>query len=241
MISPNFKFPQRSRFATLRGRQVSSFKTGFTIIELLVTMSIIVLVSSLILAKYPDFSEQIALERASRQVNLAIREAQVRAMAIKEFKKESELLGVFPAYGIYFNSAQNDEFILFADLNCNESSQENCKYDFGVDTIIGKNVDEDPEAETKIINGMVFNALCANNKKHGFIPSPSQLCWDFDFELDRIHVVILRPDPFIFLKVRSDVTEINGEKISDVEIIFKLPSGKIKTVGVWINGQVFIE
>lgn len=100
--------------------QTTNRNSGFSLVELIVTVGIIVLVSSLVLAKYPDFSEKQSLDRASRTIALSIRDVQIRAMSSREFAN------IFPAYGVHFESGVNDKFIIFADYN-----PENQKYDDG--------------------------------------------------------------------------------------------------------------
>lgn len=196
--------------------QVPSSGRGFTLIELLITIGIIALVSAFILAKFPDFSERIALERASRIVGLAIRDAQIRAMSIKEFAPD-----IFPAYGVHFDSSWNDKLVIFADLQATE----NQKYDY--DPLID-DCNNECVQKIKITSGVKIKALCANLKS----TAPD------DCALSAIDAVFKRPDPLIFLKGNGGAFSPDP---NDVEIILQSPSGKQKKVGVWLNGQVFTE
>jgi len=93
---------------------------GFSLIELLVTVSIFTIITGIVLANFPTFSSKIALENLANEVALAVRQAQVFGVASREFGVGS---GVFPTHGVHFDKAQNTTFFLYADTN------ENNKYD----------------------------------------------------------------------------------------------------------------
>jgi prepilin-type N-terminal cleavage/methylation domain-containing protein len=89
---------------------------GFTMIELTVTISIMVIIAALVLVNFPGFSRQAAIERAAQEVSLALRSAQARALAVQKFVPT----GQFPqGYGAFFSNVTNASFILFADLDKN--------------------------------------------------------------------------------------------------------------------------
>ena len=85
---------------------------GFTLLEVLVTLSIVVIVASLIFANYPKFKEGISLKKTSQEIALTIREAQNYALSVKEFKGEYE------SYGVHFEGLNpTTSYILFSDLD----------------------------------------------------------------------------------------------------------------------------
>jgi len=88
------------------------FCGGFSLIELLVTMSIVVIVTSVSLANYPSFSEKLSLKRTVQEVALSIRQAQIYGGSVKKF--EGATIEDFPGYGVYF-SEDSSFFSLFAD------------------------------------------------------------------------------------------------------------------------------
>lgn len=85
---------------------------GLTLLELMVTVSMLVLVSSIVLFNYPLFSENYRLDRAASEIAAILSEAESRALGIA-----GSATGVFPGFGVYFNRTTPREYILFSDDN----------------------------------------------------------------------------------------------------------------------------
>lgn len=83
---------------------ISRFKKGFTLVELLVTISIFALITTLTLANYPKFNTQTSTIGLAQQIAIAIREAQVYGIAVRNASSTSQVVNqdVYPAYGIFF-------------------------------------------------------------------------------------------------------------------------------------------
>lgn len=141
--------------------------SGFTLIELVVVLSIFVIISSIILADYPGFSQRVALERTAQEIALSIREAETLALSVRE---SSLLQGEFVGFGIHFNSATPREYILFSDLD-------------------GDNVfDTNEEADHFFIEkSPLISAICVGRETN--LPD--------DCDVDVVDIVYLRPDPTI--------------------------------------------
>lgn len=84
--------------------------SGFTLIELMITIGIIVLVTGLVLLKYSSFNSSVLLKSQAYAVAFDLREAQSLAISVRgqegEFREE---------YGIYFSTASPGSYILFQD------------------------------------------------------------------------------------------------------------------------------
>jgi len=88
---------------------------AFTIIELLVAVSIIVLMTALTLSNYRLGNNQLAIQRSAHRIAQNLRTAQEYAISAKEFN------GSMPyGYGIFFDPGQPQKYILFADLDNNK-------------------------------------------------------------------------------------------------------------------------
>lgn len=195
----------------------SKFNNGFTLTELIVAVGIITLISTVVLAKYPDLSKKQSIDRAARFVSLSLRDAQTKSLSVKE----ESVSGKFPAYGIRFENSFSNKIILFADLDCVKNSPELCVYN---------NAAGDKKVEEKIISGTARIVDLCGNKKSGV----GAICG-----LTNIDVVFLRPASSIYLRGN------NGASVfKDAEIIIDLlgtNTNRRRTVGITENGQFFIE
>ena len=94
-----------------------NFLRGFTIIEILITIGIFALVSSMILANYPKFSERLTLEQTAQKIALSFREARTFSLTVGESEIGAK---IFPGYGVHFDageSGDNKEYLIFSDLD----------------------------------------------------------------------------------------------------------------------------
>lgn len=89
---------------------------GFTLIELIVVMSIMVIINGVIFFDYPSVMANLALKRTAGEIALVARQAQVYALSAK-----SGVSGELVNYGVHFdkNAPSNTKIILFADNNNN--------------------------------------------------------------------------------------------------------------------------
>jgi prepilin-type N-terminal cleavage/methylation domain-containing protein len=85
--------------------------SGFTIMEMMVVFSIILILAAISIPIYQGSKKELALQRAVNKLAQDIRKAEEMAMAAKEFE------GAIPkgGYGIYFNIASTASYLLFAD------------------------------------------------------------------------------------------------------------------------------
>jgi prepilin-type N-terminal cleavage/methylation domain-containing protein len=104
-----------------------SFKIrpGFTLMELLVSMSIIVIVSGIFLANFHYGNQQGKVNMAAQKLASDIRLAQSYALGLKDFNGSPPDGG----WGIMFKAPAQPYYILYADMNANhhissESSEE---------------------------------------------------------------------------------------------------------------------
>ena len=85
---------------------------GFTLIELMVTISIMTVIMATVLFAYARFSERISLGAAVKEISIAIRQTQTYGLSVKEAG------GGFDAgYGIYFDINDPSNYYIFVDKN----------------------------------------------------------------------------------------------------------------------------
>jgi len=83
---------------------------GFTLVELVVVVSIFALISGVVLVAYSTFRGTILLENLAYEVAISVREAQSFGLGVRQFEGSFDV-----AYGIHFDDSSNNTYILFAD------------------------------------------------------------------------------------------------------------------------------
>jgi type II secretory pathway pseudopilin PulG len=178
---------------------------GFSIIELVVTIGILIVITTLIFASLPKFRQTVSLKRTAQEVALAIRQAQVYGLSIRGFQSATE--EKFPAYGVYFNKNFPDSFILFADVD-NDKTYDGSGEDVQVFIIQ---------------TGDKITALCSNKKK-----SPPGDC-----SYDTMNIIFFLTNPVTLrvddslLPSDSDAEVVIESSQGQGKTIVVLPSGQI--------------
>ena len=90
----------------------SEKKSGFTLIELIVSIGIMIIITSVILANYTTFNKRIKLEGATQEIASIIRQAQAYGLSSKLSPSP-----VSTAYGVHFDTSYPDSVTIFYDLS----------------------------------------------------------------------------------------------------------------------------
>lgn len=85
---------------------------GFSLIEMLVVMSIFSLISMVVIANHSKFNSSVLLGNLAYDIALSIREAQVYGLSVRQFASEFQI-----GYGVHFSGT--DSYVFFADINRN--------------------------------------------------------------------------------------------------------------------------
>ena len=97
-------------------RQTKEYKKihnkGFTLVEIILVVFITVIISSMVIFRYRDFSDSIELENMATDVTLAVREAQVFGISSRG---TTSMESFFHGYGISLTSADLHSYISFID------------------------------------------------------------------------------------------------------------------------------
>ncbi|MBI4121238.1 MAG: hypothetical protein HY457_03215 [Parcubacteria group bacterium] len=174
------------------------------------TISIFVIISAIVLFNYPSFSSRIALDNLAHEIALSVREAQVFGTSVREFGAGS---GTFPGHGIYFSTADNTRFSLFADIDANGF------YD--------NPADEEPVEEVDTFamqQGHTLSQLCA-------FASPTGAC----IPVPALHITYVRPNP------EAQIRDNGGSLYAYASIAVSSPRGDTRVVEVWSNGQITVR
>lgn len=96
-----------------------SKRKGFSLVELVVSVAIFTIITSVILAKHSQFSGTLLLENLAYDIALSIRKAQVFGLSVREFTTGSSEFNV--GYGIHLDSSNNKSYIFLADRDRDET------------------------------------------------------------------------------------------------------------------------
>lgn len=104
-----------SRFLVSWGNQQKLTTAGFSLVELLVSIGIVVLVMAIVITRQDGFNGAVLLRSQAYEIALAVREAQLSAVSA-----QSDGNGNFRSViGVYFNTDVSDRYVLFIDANNN--------------------------------------------------------------------------------------------------------------------------
>lgn len=191
---------------------------GFTLIEVVVVIGVMAIVSSLMLANFPRFNKQIAVEREASRLALSLRKAQSYALAVREFNAtfnddpfcQSPPVR-FPGYGLFFELLVPTQYFIYGDVNCSKY-YENAPIEEAAETI-----NTEGKINLYLLKGYDA-AVCSGG------------C-----ELEELSVLYVRPGPTILI-------ESSGTGFNYAEIYLHSSDNAVsKKVIVRSTGQVSIE
>src|SRR3989344_5941766 len=181
--------PHITRAMLKRQMNMHKLCEGFTMVEIVVMLSIITAISGIVLASFTGLNESSSTNRSSRELALAIRRAQNMSLAVTQIEAGSPPTSqIPPGIGVRLDSTDPTKYFLFADL-----APANFKY----------NGTEEKITTTETI----FERRVKINRMVG----------EAGQEYSTIHVVSPAPEATLFITNESGVA-ISGDKI-DVELI----------------------
>jgi prepilin-type N-terminal cleavage/methylation domain-containing protein len=194
--------------------------TGFTLIELMVTVGISSVIMAVVLFNYSSFTDKLALSSAAQEMALSIRQAQTYGLAVKEFSPTSGTFGA--GYGIYFASDSDPtHYHVFADhLTVNN------KYDLGSGC---GGVSTECVEQVAFRDGIRIQSICADECPPFGNPAATALS-----------ILFLRPNP----DAEINFFTTGGALVSDNpvgSVVLVSPKGNTITVTIQNTGQVEIQ
>jgi prepilin-type N-terminal cleavage/methylation domain-containing protein len=97
-------------------KKIAERQAGFTLYELLITIGVVTIVMGIVLFNQSKFRTDIEVTNLAYRLALAVREAQVYSISVKQFGAGQNF--DIP-YGVHFNRDVPDAYILFADADGN--------------------------------------------------------------------------------------------------------------------------
>ncbi len=206
-------------------------KKGFSLVEMLVVLSIITIITSIVLLGQGQFNRAISLTDTAYTIALSVRQAQALGLSSRTFN------GVYDAgYGVRF-TAGNQSYQVFVDIarvapqlaNCpvvSDASPEakpgNCFYDVGADGVFD---------QYAMQRGFRISRFCGVNA------SGNTICSDTG-ALDTLDIVYVRPSTDSIITGTDGGTQFT---LSRAMIYVTTPDGQAERgVCVSVVGQVSV-
>lgn len=121
-------------------KAAQSGQAGFSLVELMVTLSIVVLATGLVMIKYASFNSSVLLNSLAYQIAFDIREAQSLGISVRGSGGQ-----FFEEYGMYFDISEPNQYKLFHDDEDTNASQNPVRYnDSPLDEMVGEPIIIDP-------------------------------------------------------------------------------------------------
>jgi len=213
-LAPRSPFLVPSRFVP------SQAARGFTLIEMLVVLAIIVVLTAIILFGQVNFNRTLSLNNAAYDIALSIRQAQSYGLSSQAFGGVNN-----PGYGVYFYApVPETSYVLFADTSPTVAA--NAQPDARPGNGIYNSSTELVQNYT-LNNGFTIRAFCAYSSSHG------KVCTGAD-GLTALSITFSRPNTETSVKGKTTTwsTYTNG----CVELVSA--NGDTRYVSVSRAGQV---
>jgi len=234
-------FPHIRVLKPLRRKALSGLSTqgGFTLIEMLVVLAIIIIVTAIALAGQSGFNRTEALNNVAYDMGLSLRQAESYGVANVINGAGSDAGNNIP-YGLIFAAGSPTSYTLFADVY--PGAVDNCPLGLKPDCQPGDHEYEDPNGsgsndedvqEFTLNNGFSINAFCATDGSNkscttGVGGSP----------LQKLAITFSRPNAQVTIAGRDQGT--NTWKTTYTFACIELYSSNQETryVSVSSNGQI---
>jgi type II secretory pathway pseudopilin PulG len=170
-------------------------KSGFTLIELMVTVGIFIFMTALVVANYGSFNDGTLLTSMAYDVALTLRDAQSYGLNVQGYTPSSAPQNFNYPYGIHFSSTSgsNNQMILFADSYpstpngiCDNGSSGVC---LSTQTTAGDNI----ITTYTLTNGGMIKSVCAGTGPGASCASPSSGIVDITFKRPDPNAIIVAP------------------------------------------------
>ncbi len=195
---------------------------GFTLIEMLVVIGIIVVISGIILTNNARFGGLVQLQNLAYDIALSVRQAQVYGISVQRFSGST----FAAAYGMHFAASSPNTYVLFGDVN----APINGVYD------PGGAIPELVQSTTIQSGYGIVNLFVTNSGVESATGTVTSL-----------DVTYRRPDPDACISKNGDIISFNakGRCIGGINeqarIVVRSPRGDLKSIVISANGQIAVQ
>jgi prepilin-type N-terminal cleavage/methylation domain-containing protein len=204
--------------------------SGFTLVELLVTITIFTITTGIIMFSQGKFDNSVLLSNLAYDIAITIRQAQTYGVNVKEFGSGT---GKFVGYGVYFDltdQGSNKQFDLFADTMGYTNGVPG-DYKFNGDFSCPAN---DPECVNKYVikRGNFIYSVCAGADETSCDATASTI--------SRLVIDYKRPVPDA--KIFTEADDGSLSPYDYAKIVVSSPDGSSKrSIVVTSTGQIYVK
>lgn len=198
---------------------------GFTLLELMIVISIFTIMTGVLLANYRRFGSNVALTNLANDIAISIRETQAYALGVKGITVSNQINFSKP-YGIFFDSYTGSlgqkNYIQFADDNDNETYQagdiEVKSYSF---------------ANNRVFDSFGIQRKCRQNSNNSWT----------NISNDKLNIIFKRPNPNAYIRstgsptykaaelcIATPNTDLSGDNVRRV-VVYESGQVEVKTSG----------
>ena len=223
----------------------SQKKGGFSIIELLISISIFTIRTAIVIVDYPKFSSGLVVETVAQEIALTIRTAQSYGLSVKSAAVFNP--NVTPrTFGVHFRTttagnasdlSDKKTILIFQDDVCGGAplyppdgiytASSPC----GTSEKVETSRIQTQESITKLCLGLLSPGGGGNPDS----PTGSAVCTTKG--TDYLDITFTRPDP----KGTIAASFAGGSFFGDAEVIITNPKGGRKMVVFWETGQIYVQ
>lgn len=209
-------------------------KRGFTIVELMVSVSIILVMTGILLENYPESSIRITLLNNTHTLALLLREAQVRGSAVDSSNY------VIGGYGLLIDSATSSQAILFGDSVSGLNLKNSAGFSIG-DGLYDKSVSPDTVKEIFAMKrDFSFKKLCVASSTASLLDAPrGYLCNATSTpEIKSLTISFSRPSQNAHIYINNSTSTDYTSACVQLYSSESPASGHVRSVLVYHSGMV---
>ncbi len=207
------------------------FSKGFSLVELVVTVSIMSVILTIVLMGQSRYTNVASLNANINEAALVVRQAQTYGISVREFSPGLEEFNV--GYGVSFllaGSSSDKEYIFFADRGSADlyrySSNWNCPTDSSSECL----------SKLFLTNGNTISQICYKSLSSG-----TESCMGNNRRMD---ITFTRPETSVSIRFfnASGVVESTPSDLEYGKVTFRSATGNVyKSLYVYPTGQISVR
>lgn len=195
---------------------------GFTLIELMVSIGVMSILTTILFSNYPDSMVRIGLANTTHKISLLIREAQVRGSAIDSRSS----LNIVSGYGVYVSNSDIYNLTLFSDFASGGTVVNGISLGDG---LYNKTPTDEMISSLKLLQKFYISNLCV---KTGGVQS----C--FLNPTDNLIISFTRPNPRPNIYINNNISTDYDEACIEIKSPKAPLAGHIRSIKIYNTGFI---